>query len=256
LEQTFTLINAKPKNNNNSNVFMPKIADLFTARINKEITKDFLSLILEGNLQIFKYVDDYLVIFHKNIDLQTIKDSFNRHKLSLDFTIECLDENSHIQFLDILIIIKPKGVCWRNQQRKAKGILPFHSNHSRSVKVGIVKSLMRSAVLNSCCHECQGSMNIQRVRLSKAGYKLQFIVQQILCLSGTIAAEKQQFDNDKATVVIQYYHWDWAHRIKKLAGQFEVRVIFKYGNKLGRLAPITNAQLAQEKCGKQDIWQP
>jgi hypothetical protein len=227
----------------------PKIADLFTAKINKAIAGEFEVEISKGMIKFFKYVDDYLVLFHRDIELQLIKAAFDRNKLSLEFTVEELDEHLHIQFLDILVITKPKGVCWRNQQRKAKGILPFRSNHARAIKVGIVKGLMRSAVLNSCEHECQESMNMQRKRLSQAGYRLHFIIQQILALSGTITEEKREFDNDKAVVIIQYYH-EWAHRIKKLAGQFEVRIIFKYCNKLGRLAPITNAQLVSSSCGK------
>jgi hypothetical protein len=226
----------------------PKIADLFTQRINSEVEKDFQDEIQKGLLRILKYVDDYLVIFHQSIDLQKIEKSFDNHKLSLEFTTELPNALNHLQFLDLLIIIKRKGICWRNQQRKAKGILPFKSNHSRAVKVGIVKGLMRTAVLNSCLHECQTSLNMQRKRLSSAGYKLQFVIQQIRALTISIDREKEPFENDKATVVIQYYH-DWAHRIKKLAGQFNVRVIFKYGNKLGRLAPITNSK-AKDSCEK------
>jgi hypothetical protein len=226
----------------------PKIADLFTAKINKAIELDFKLEISQGLIKFLKYVDDYLVIFHSSIDLQIIKDSFNKHKMSLEFTVEELNDKMQIQFLDILIIIRKKGVCWRNQQRKAKGILPFRSNHARSIKVGIVKNLMRTAVLNSCIHECHESMNLQRIKLSKAGYKLQFITQQVLSLAGSIGQEKSEFENEQATCVIQYYH-DWAHRIKKLAGQFDVRVIFKYGNKLGRLAAITNKPNIKP-CGK------
>jgi hypothetical protein len=99
----------------------PRIADLFTAKMNRAIFED-LKYEFEGHLlEILKFVDDYLILFNKDISKDRIIDSFNQHRTSLEFTQELTNDKGEIQFLDLLVLIKSNSICWRNQQRKAKG---------------------------------------------------------------------------------------------------------------------------------------
>jgi hypothetical protein len=105
---------------------------------------------------------------------------------------------------------------------------------------------LRSAVLKSCKHESQRSLEMQENRLKAAGYPKQFVSQQIRSLASAITRNTKQFENDLPVVAIQYSH-SWGHRLKKLARRFDVRIVFKYGNKLAKLPSKVGTQ---EKCGK------
>jgi hypothetical protein len=217
-------------------------------RIDRAIYKEFQKEIEEGSLIIMRFVDDYLILKKSSISNDKVVEVFNRNKLSLDFTVEVQDvESKSLQFLDVLVIADKKGICYRNQQRKAKDILPFSSNHTRSVKVGVVKGLVRSSVLKSCRHETQKSLDIQVARLVKAGYKSSFVMQQIRSLSLSIGVAKTEFNPGMPVVGIQQCH-DFTNVMKKLARSFNVMIVSKYENSLGTLPAKVDGE--KEKCGK------
>jgi hypothetical protein len=229
----------------------PRIADLYTARINRKIWQELLTEGVLERVWIMKFVDDYLVLFKKAISLDLIKSIFMMHKGGLDFTVEESNGKGEIQFLDLLVITKVTGVCWRNQQRKMKGILPFHSNHSKSIKVGVTKGVLRSAVLKSCCHQGQLSLNTQIKRLCLAGYPKAFISQQIVGLAVSLKSEesnnKPKWEDKRKSVIVQFSH-SFGHRLRKLCKMFDIRIIFKYANKIKNL--VTKTGRKQKKCGK------
>jgi hypothetical protein len=215
-----------------------RIADLFMGRIDRAIKKALSHLFKSESIDILRFVDDYLVIYKEDINLEVITREFNNNSESLEFTVEDQDEEGRLQFLDLLLIAGKRGICWRCQQRKAKSVLPFSSSHSRSIKVGVVKGMMRSSVTKSCQHECQKSLEINARRLDKGGYPRNFIMSQIRNLATVIGHTREPFEADMAVVAIQYTH-NFGHRIKKLAREFEVRIVFKYKNKLGGLPART-----------------
>jgi hypothetical protein len=149
----------------------------------------------------------YLMLFKNFIEIETISKIFNDHKGSLEFTIEECNKKGEIQFLDLLIIIRMNGICWRNQQRKMKGILPIGRNHSKCIKVGVAKGILRSAVLKSCCHRGQVNLNTQVKRLYVAGYPRNFITQQFVRLAISMRSEednhKEKWNDKRKSIVVQ-----------------------------------------------------
>jgi hypothetical protein len=183
------------------------------------------------------------------VQIERVIEVFNKNKLSLEFTIEHQDDNGSLQFLDILVTTTKKGVCYRNQQRMAKAILPYRSGHARSVKIGVVKGVVSSAVQKSCKHEAQNSLQSQINRLLEAGYLEEFIDSQIRKLIVTMKTErvKEDFNKDKVIVAVEQCH-DFTNHIKKIAKEFNVTVVSKYSNKLEKLP--AKVEHKKELCGK------
>ena len=197
--------------------------------------------------EILRFVDDFLVVYRDNEVKHKVLAAFEKNKLSLEFTTEEMDSEGRLQFLDILVIPGKFGVCWRNAQRMKKQVLPWKSSHSKSIKVGVVKGMIRSAIFKSCSHQIQRSIEGQVVRLVDAEYNLDFIEHQMKQLAMSFGREKKLFEKDCAIVAIQFVH-NSGHRLKDLAEKFGVLVVFRYGNKLSSLPARLSRK--EEKCGK------
>ncbi|CAN7947595.1 unnamed protein product, partial [Ixodes pacificus] len=66
--------------------------------------------------------------------------------------------------------LRTERMCWEFKQRSEKPVLPFTSAHSKTVKLGLVRSLLTTAHARSCPHLATHSLNLQLDRLRKAGY--------------------------------------------------------------------------------------
>ncbi|CAN8019789.1 unnamed protein product, partial [Ixodes persulcatus] len=75
-----------------------------------------------------------------------------------------------LQFLDLHISLRTERICWEFKQRSEKPVLPFTSAHSKTVKLGLVRSLLTAAHARSCPHLATHSVSLQLDRLRKAGY--------------------------------------------------------------------------------------
>jgi len=189
----------------------------------------------------------YIVVHHESILKEDIKKSFDAHKTTLEFTIEDIDEEMSLQYLDVRLVKKKSGVCWLNKQRSAKAVLPFRSSHGNPIKVGVVKGIARSALTKSCCHLALKSLNLNVGRLLNAGYEDTFIKRNLIQLALEFGTERAEWAKDRPVVAIQFSHYS-GHWLKNLANDFGVLVVFKYGNKLAKLAPRTSK--VTEKCKK------
>jgi hypothetical protein len=158
----------------------PFDTEIFLELVDQKIASILKKYLDEGSLIIMRFVDDYLVMYKEEfIQQATILKAFDESKRTLTFTKEEETENG-LQFLEIRISTS-KGVCWECQQRDQKPLLPYKSNHSKSIKNAIVVNALKSARSKKCPCKILSlaqkdiSTKRQRQRLQKAGYPSSWI---------------------------------------------------------------------------------
>jgi hypothetical protein len=224
-----------------------KMASMYLGKMNREVQEDLRIEIEEEMIEIMEFVDDHLVLYHESLDFRKIKKSFEKHQMTLEFTEEWPNEKGELQFLDTLLIETKNGICVRNQQRMAKAALPFRSSHARSIKVGIVKGMLRDSVTKSCLHEIEASLEIKFERLREAEYPEDFVRQQAVSTAIKLSNSKKDYEQELPVAVIQQSH-EVGNWLRNLGKSFGVEVVFKYENKLATLPP----KIGRKKitCGK------
>lgn len=159
----------------------------------------------------------------------------------LKFTSEIPSED-RLQYLDVLVKFEPNHVCWSYSPRAGKPLLNYASDHSRLVKNGIVVACFRAALLKSCCHSVDQAFRLQVSRLQEAGYPLSVLrascerVLKTLRHNTQVVAEGEQAEDRPKISVIPYVH-GLSHRLKKVAQNFEVKVVFSAKNKISSVCP-------------------
>src|SRR5690606_28988582 len=132
--------------------------------------------------------------------------------------------NGCIQFLDLQVSCDG-GFCWKYAQRSQKDLLPFSSNHSKTVKDGIVRSLLLSSLDKSCNHLTASSLEFQLRRLRRAGFpfsRIDDVFNRILV--GGRSSRGAGDGNLNKIVVVPYRH-GVSHRLKKEAGKVGVTIV-------------------------------
>jgi hypothetical protein len=199
----------------------------------------------EEDLLGMRFVDDYLFLGASDKDWSWIKEKLEELAISLKFTQEDPEDNM-IQFLDLKLTKVNFHLCWRYSQRSAKPVLNFGSNHTKIIKRGIVESVLGAASKKSCEHEVKGALDGQVSRLRKARYPQTLIKQIAIKIAMKILHGKQEKEIESLKVVsIPYYH-GIGHRLKKAARAFDLRVVFSFPHKLGRLPAQLNRE--EESC--------
>lgn len=151
----------------------------------------------------------------------------------LTFTVEGPDRGV-LQFLDLRIHVQ-EGVCWEYGKESAKPVLSRRSCHSKTVKAGVVKSIIGNALKKSCLHYVGQALKRQWVRLEDAGYDKVFITRQ---LSPSFAEKNGTTrERSKKVAVVPYYH-SVSHNLKASAHRFGVDVVFSSDYKLNRMTPF------------------
>ncbi|CAN7998531.1 unnamed protein product [Ixodes pacificus] len=90
----------------------------------------------------------------------------------LKFTTE-KPEREVLEFLDLRFHVN-QGLCWEYGKENSKSMLPRISCLSKSVKAGVVKSLVRNALDRLCVHFITDSVERQCKRLINVGYNDSF----------------------------------------------------------------------------------
>jgi hypothetical protein len=167
----------------------------------------------------------------------------------LTFSKEKMTMNK-IQFLDLLLIRKKGGLCWRYQQRKSKPILHYTSNHSKIVKKGIVISLLRNTRTKSCKHESRYSKEIQLGRLEEAQYPsgLIEIEDRKLVKEWAMGGKRIRKEREKLPVAIIPFYHTFSHHFLKEGRRLGVQVAFNHPEKNERIARRTTKE--NTKCEK------
>ena len=160
----------------------------------------------------------------------------------LKFTLEKA-ENGILQFLDLRIHVEG-GLCWEYGKMAAKPVLSRNSCHAKSVKSGVVRSLISNALDKSCAHFMGYAVERQWSRLEDAGYDSVFIKRQLELQQK--AKQRPEKETKRHYAVIPYFH-GISHNLKACAKKFGVDVAFKSDFKLNRLTPF---QTTQKVCPK------
>lgn len=208
----------------------PVLANIFLASIDRDLVCYLDDKIV---LRVFRYVDDYLVIFKKQpglthtVTVQETLSVFKRHGRGLTFTHE-LPEQDRLQFLDINITLTPDHTCWMYSPRARKDLLPFESAHSKTVKRAIVMLCLKEALQKSCVHLVKDSLNNQIGRLQKAGFPVSVVaaVAEKL-LQGLKPRTPREGGGQPKTrpAVLPYIH-RVSHNLKNVANRYGVPVVF------------------------------
>src|SRR5690606_17605395 len=139
--------------------------------------------------------------------------------------------NGMIQFLDLKIFVN-QGLCWRYDLRQNKALLSYRSAHSKLVKEGIVKNILKSALSKSCCHQVHTSLMGQISRLKNAGYPFMRLEE----VFGRILLEGRKYEKKRTNekwAVIPYRHGT-SQAIKKAAMTVGTDVVFTADSKIRR----------------------
>lgn len=81
-----------------------------------------------------------------------------------------------LQFLDLNLTFLPDHVCWIYKPRVRKGLLPYESAHSKTVKRAVAMACLQGALVNSCHHRVRESFVAQVSRLLTAGFPLMVLI--------------------------------------------------------------------------------
>ncbi|KAG0423612.1 hypothetical protein HPB47_000622 [Ixodes persulcatus] len=138
---------------------------------------------------------------------------------------------------DLRLISSAEGAYWSFQQRSQKPVLPFSSNHFKTVKVRIVKSLISSSRSKSYRHLSASSLGIQIGRLIKAGYSRDLLSATLKRLVTERPAPLKP--TPPKFVAIPNNH-NTTHRIKVAAWRCDTEVGFTSSFKLCMMCRLTN----------------
>lgn len=222
----------------------PVLCDMFLARIDQSLEHD-----LEGKvLKVFRYVDDFLIILKASlltlpvskyiVTANEILEVFQRVGKGLSFTNEMPSDNC-LQFLDLNLTFLPDHVCWIYKPRVRKGLLPYESAHSKTVKRAVAMACLQGALVNSCHHRVRESFVAQVSRLLTAGFPLMVLIAVAESLLKKIKCNRTcEADalKRKTPVVLPYVH-KVAHNLKNVANRHGVPVVFSAPRKLAGLCP-------------------
>ncbi|KAG0443256.1 hypothetical protein HPB47_015122 [Ixodes persulcatus] len=128
-----------------------------------------------------------------------------------------------LQYLDLHLKMHPDGICWEFKQHAQKPVLTFPNAHSKAVKRGLVKSLLKSSRTGLRPHLTAHSVLQQTERLKRAGYPEDLVANTLKRLITTSRAPPAApVPRKKRFAVIPYSH-NTAHCLKGLASRFEGR---------------------------------
>lgn len=115
----------------------------------------------------------------------------------LEFTIE-LPRQNVMKFLDVEMYLIPCHTCWAYMMKGDKGLMSYHSGHSKLVKRSVAQACLSQSIKKSCDHMISKSLNVQVERLKASGFPDSIIVaiaEKMLCNMSTkskkVGSEKQ-----------------------------------------------------------------
>ncbi|XP_042144221.1 uncharacterized protein LOC121834568 [Ixodes scapularis] len=212
----------------------PALAEIYLNSLDC-IVSDKLQELTSESCFVKRYVDDILICSFREGLSDTLEALIRSAAPELRFTVE-RPMNGKLQFLE-LMIHNEKGLCWEYRKENAKPLLSKNSCHSRTVKAGIVKSLITNAMDRSCTHFLAESVKRQWRRLNSAGYQDEFVGKQLsVKFADKCRGEPKQRPKHRTTV-IPYYH-KISHNLKACAKKFDVDLVFSSDYKLSKLTPF------------------
>ncbi|CAN7996104.1 unnamed protein product [Ixodes hexagonus] len=223
----------------------PVLCDMFLAFCDRAIADKMEH---KEQVKIFRYVDDFLVLTSKPVDLSDEMISgmlklFTRCAFGLSFTHETAC-SGRLQFLDLGLSFGEDHVCWAYEPRSKKGMLPYDSAHSKLVNRGIASTCLAASLKESCTHRMSDSFHAQLSRLEAAG----FPPSVLLDVSETILkkiknrSREDSEDNIRRAVrpaVLPYIH-RLSHNLKKVAKRVDVKVVYSAPEKLAKMCKLTD----------------
>ena len=95
--------------------------------------------IIPNTARYFRYIDDILLIYPRDLDLHSITDRLNNVKPSIKFTYE-LESNSTLPFLDILLIRNINKLEFKVYRKPSckNDHIHFYSHYNNNTKKGII----------------------------------------------------------------------------------------------------------------------
>lgn len=137
------------------------------------VDRAFKSALDNDLVQIFRYVDDFLVVIKQtnsecSVTVADILTLFTDNGKGLTCTHE-LSRDGKLQFLDLQLSLQADNACWMYSPRARKELLPYASAHSKIVKRAIALMCLESSLKKSCHHTANQSFIAQVNRLKAAG---------------------------------------------------------------------------------------
>ena len=234
----------------------PLLCNIFLGYIDKALEEAFRSNACLNILTVFRYMDDFLIVFNEQGTLTTcdaILDMFKRLGKGLSFTHELPLENT-LRFLDLSISFDNGHACWQYFPRAQKGLVPYDSSQSKIVKRGVAMLCLESALRKSCVHKMQDAFDNQISRLKTAGFPDSMVTPVVETLLQKVKGSRREARTRTTTFpvrpeVVPYIH-KVSHNLRKVAGRYGVPLVFSAPFKLARLCPRTSREPKRVGCGK------
>jgi hypothetical protein len=226
----------------------PILSNFYLGYVDRLILKELTKRGIAEKVTIIRYVDDYLIICEEEVDLEWLKEFLESSSRTLHFTIE-EDSGGVLQFLDMELNAKEDGLCWKYHQRMEKALLPYASNHSRTIKNGIIGSCLRGAMTRSCEHCIEDSIGEQEERLKKGSYPAKVIASQkkkVLKSFIIKRKEKEEGEEIRRKGTMPFYH-NITNKMRNVCNAFDIELLMRFPHKLGKLV---NSGKEEEVCEK------
>lgn len=136
--------------------------------------------------------------------------------------------------------------------RATKGLPPFESAHSKTVKRAIALMCLESSIQKCCTHRMQTSFDSQVSRLLDAGYPRSLLSAESEALLQKLKRKrvKPQVIAEKTRPEVVSYSHKVAHNLKRVATKYRVPIVFSAPRKLGGLCSRISGKKKSDSCGK------
>jgi phosphohistidine swiveling domain-containing protein len=175
----------------------------------------------------WRYVDDIFAIWpYDLVSLNDFLTNINEGEKSIKFEIE-IENNNFLPFLDVLINKTPTGyeTSVYRKPTHTNRYLNFDSNHSMSVKKGIVKSLYdRAKIICSNDNQFTKEKTLLKNVLNANNYPAEFVNKEIKNIEkGSLLINNNNNINNSANIIFKNltipYVKGLSERIKKISAE-------------------------------------
>ncbi|CAN7937266.1 unnamed protein product [Ixodes hexagonus] len=139
-------------------------------------------------------------------------------------------------------MLKSSHICWCYNPRVQKGLLPYDSAHSKTVKRAIASLYLGSALRKSRPHSMHSSFNDQAARLKSAGFPCTVITAVAETLLQKTKLQCSARGALKTIYPLFAFHFvptvhKVSHNLKNVANRYNVPFVFSAPRKLAGLCP-------------------
>lgn len=196
----------------------PKLSEIYLSALDQALMS-FPST-CSGQMLVLRYVDDIIVVATGSCSLPKLLAHAELTCPELVFTSEFPSDGS-LRFLDLALFTLPQ-FCWEYGRSDPKPLLSRHGYHPKSVKSGVIKSVLPSAIKKSCAHKVATAVSRQMSRVMEAGFQQDTILKHLHDILSPARVDRSPPTSSRP-VILPYFH-GIRHALGKLSSSRGIRV--------------------------------